>query len=140
MVGMSEFADAFPRHLSAGQMRRVALARAYAVEPEVLLLDEPFVSLDDVAAERLRAMLMDIWHQRPVTVLFVTHDLTEAVSLADRVLYLAGRPAGLAADLPVSVPRRHRASSALSKDLVRQLDAFRRNSERSAIDTAGIRQ
>jgi NitT/TauT family transport system ATP-binding protein len=99
----------YPAELSLGLARRVALARAFAIEPELLLLDEPFVSLDDALARRLRSQLVSLVESRPVTTLLVTHDLDEAVRLADRVFLLSARPARILAEIPLSTPRRTRA-------------------------------
>lgn len=87
--------------LSLGMARRVALARALAVAPDLLLLDEPFVSLDAAASARARALLLDAWTRRHFAVLLVTHDLAEAASLADRILVLSGRPSCLAREIAV---------------------------------------
>ena len=104
-MGLEGFAEAFPGRLSGGMRRRVALARAFVTAPEVLLLDEPFLSLDAPVANRLRGLLLDIWRRRPTTVLFVTHDLREALYMADRVLFLSSGPARVVLDLPVDLPR-----------------------------------
>src|SRR5690606_2960190 len=85
-----------------------ALARAFAVQPDLLLMDEPFVSLDEPTAHRLRLLLLDVWSRRPTTVLFVTHDLREAVLLADRILLLSAAPGTLKADVPVDLDRSRR--------------------------------
>jgi len=95
----------YPRELSLGLARRVALARAFAVNPELLLLDEPFVSLDDALAARLREELSTLVDRRAVTTLLVTHDIDEAVRLADRVFVLSPRPARVLADVAVAPPR-----------------------------------
>jgi NitT/TauT family transport system ATP-binding protein len=102
---MERVLDAYPRALSGGMQRRVALARAFVAEPRLLLLDEPFLSLDAPAADRLRRLLLELWERRPTSILFVTHDLREALSLADRILFLSPRPARLLLDLPVTLPR-----------------------------------
>src|SRR5262249_50175292 len=91
-VGLTDAADSYPSQLSGGMARRAALARAFAIKPDLLLLDEPFVSLDMPAADRLRQLLVRLVTARPVTVLYVTHDLGEAVELADRVLVLSPGP------------------------------------------------
>jgi len=104
-VGLHGYEDAYPGQLSGGMRRRVALARAFSVKPALLLMDEPFASLDDPLAWRLRGGLHALWsHHRP-TVLFVTHDLTEALSLADRVLFLSPRPGRVVWEQPVELPR-----------------------------------
>jgi NitT/TauT family transport system ATP-binding protein len=81
--------------------RRVALARAFVLEPDILLMDEPFVSLDDPTAYALRELLVELWSRRPTTVLFVTHDRAEAVMLGTRILRLSSQPATIAQDVPV---------------------------------------
>jgi NitT/TauT family transport system ATP-binding protein len=100
-VGLKEAATAYPEMISLGMQRRVALARAFVLEPEFLLMDEPFVSLDDPTAQSLRELLVELWNRRPTTVLFVTHDRAEAVMLATRILRLSGGSASIAADIPV---------------------------------------
>jgi ABC-type nitrate/sulfonate/bicarbonate transport system ATPase subunit len=109
-LGLSAHRRHFPGELSLGQARRVALARAFAVDPDLLVLDEPFVSLDAAMAERLRAELIELVARRPVTTLLVTHDVEEAIGLADRLLVLTASPARLLADVAVERPRtRHSA-------------------------------
>ena len=114
-AGLTEFRDAYPEKLSLGQQRRAAIVRAFAVEPDLLLMDEPFVSLDRPTAERLRRLLLEIWRTRPTTVLFVTHDLDEAILLADRILVLSDSPATLLADVPITVPREERTVEVLAE-------------------------
>lgn len=97
--------DEFPNRLSGGMQRRVALARAFVTEPELLLLDEPFVSLDGPVADHLRGVLLELWRARPTTVLFVTHDLREAIYLADRILFLSGAPSRVILDVQVPIER-----------------------------------
>jgi ABC-type nitrate/sulfonate/bicarbonate transport system ATPase subunit len=91
-LDLASFSDAFPATLSLGMARRVAIARAFAIAPELVLLDEPFVSLDPAMAARSRELLLNTWRARPTAVLLVTHDRAEAASLADRVLLLSERP------------------------------------------------
>ena len=104
-VGLQEFEDAYPGQLSGGMQRRVALARAFSVKPPLLLMDEPFASLDEPLAWRLRSGLHDLWRRHRPTVLFVTHDLIEALSLADRVVFLSPRPGRVVWEQPVELPR-----------------------------------
>ena len=112
-VGLAGFEDAFPSQLSLGMQRRTALARAFAIDPGLLLMDEPFVSLDEPTAARLRALLLTLWRERPVTIVFVTHDSREAIQLGQRLLVLSGAPARIAADLrvPLSAAERGDASA-----------------------------
>jgi NitT/TauT family transport system ATP-binding protein len=104
-LGLAAHRDHYPGELSLGLARRVALARAFAVEPDLLLLDEPFVSLDDALAARLREELAELVNSRPVTTLLVTHDVDEAIALADRLLLLSASPARVIAEVPVTRPR-----------------------------------
>lgn len=113
-VGLTEAANAYPEMISLGMQRRAALARAFVLEPDFLLMDEPFVSLDDPTAQSLRELLVELWNRRPTTVLFVTHDRAEAVMLATRILRLSGGSASITQDVtvPLSVADR------LSRDKV----------------------
>jgi len=108
-VGLTAQATAYPERLSVGMQRRVALARAFVLEAEILLMDEPFVSLDDPTAHGLRELLMDLWHRRPTTVVFITHDRVEAVSLGTRILRLAGSSASIVQDEAVHLSRVERS-------------------------------
>jgi NitT/TauT family transport system ATP-binding protein len=109
-LGLAAHRSHYPGELSLGLARRVALARAFAVEPDLLVLDEPFVSLDASLAERLRSELVELVTRRPVTTLLVTHDVEEAIGLADRLLVMSASPARIVAEVPVMRPRgRHSA-------------------------------
>lgn len=112
---LSGFADRFPTQLSLGMARRVALARAFVVEPDLLLMDEPFVSLDEPTALRLRDLLAARLEQRPATVLLVTHNLREALALADRLLLLAPSPGRVVADIPIATPRGARDAAEIDR-------------------------
>jgi len=107
-VGLAEVAEFYPSRLSGGMARRAALGRAFAIDPDLLLLDEPFVSLDIAAADRLRALLLRLVAARPATVLFVTHDPAEAVALADRILLFSSAPGRVVAEMPIAIPREQR--------------------------------
>ncbi len=124
VAGLVEFRDVHPQRLSLGLARRAALVRAFAIKPDLLLMDEPFVSLDRPTAERLRSLLIRIWAERPTTVVFVTHDLDEALLLADRIVQLSASPASVVADLKVPLPREARGDRAamerLRDDLLRE--------------------
>jgi NitT/TauT family transport system ATP-binding protein len=88
LVGLSEHYDKYPSQLSGGQRQRVGITRALSIDPEVLIMDEPFSNLDEITAEQLRDELIDIWQKLGKTVFFVTHDITEAIELSDRILML----------------------------------------------------
>jgi NitT/TauT family transport system ATP-binding protein len=104
-LGLGEVEDAFPGRLSGGMQRRVALARALAVRPEILLLDEPLVSVDAPTASRLRQCLLALWAEIMPTIVYVTHDLREALAVADRVVFLSRPPGRVVVELPVDLPR-----------------------------------
>ena len=109
-LDLTEHRQHYPGELSLGLARRVALARAFAIEPDLLILDEPFVSLDAPLAERLRAELVELVSRKPVTTLLVTHSIDEAIGLADRVLLLSASPARILADVPIEHPRSARSA------------------------------
>ena len=102
---LGDVLNAYPNRLSGGMQRRVALARAFAITPHLLLMDEPFVSLDAPVANRLRTMLIELWQQHQTTVLFVTHDLREALALADRVVFMSSSPGRVVLHEPITLPR-----------------------------------
>ena len=110
----------YPQRLSLGMQRRVAISRAFAVNPDILLMDEPFVSLDAPTARQVRHLLYALWRQRPHTVLFVSHDLREAIALADRLVFLSAAPMRVVADIPVALSRDER-------DDAGRIESFRRH-------------
>lgn len=127
-VGLSGAETAYPERLSLGMQRRVALARGFVLEPDILLMDEPFVSLDDPTADALRALVMELCDRRPTTVLFVTHDRREAVRLASRIIQMVpigstgdgATASSVASDTPVTLSATERlSSSALAAEQAR---------------------
>ncbi len=104
-VGLQGFEHSWPRDLSGGMAQRVAIARALIQDPDVLLLDEPFGSLDALTRERMGAELLNLWQANRITVIMVTHSISEALLLADRVLVLTPRPGQISLDLPVDLER-----------------------------------
>jgi NitT/TauT family transport system ATP-binding protein len=104
-VGLSGFGDSHPHELSGGMQQRAAIARAFAVDPEVLLMDEPFSGLDEFTARSMREQLLELWEQTQKTVLFVTHNCFEAAYLADRIFIFSPRPGRVIHALKVDLPR-----------------------------------
>jgi sulfonate transport system ATP-binding protein len=114
-LGLSKHLDHFPGELSLGLARRVAIARAFAVKPDVLLLDEPFVSLDASLAARLREELLALVLKRKATTLIVTHNVEEAISLAGRIIVLSAAPGRILADRTIEAPREAQTESCAAK-------------------------
>jgi len=106
----------YPEHLSLGMSRRISIIRAFAINPDILLMDEPFVSLDAPTARQVRGLLMQLWQQRPHTILFVTHDLREAIALADRLVFLSASPMSVVSEVEVTIPRDDRNNELLVED------------------------
>jgi NitT/TauT family transport system ATP-binding protein len=104
-VGLTKHADDFPKALSGGLQQRVQIARALAQEPEVLLMDEPFGALDAMTRQHLQDEILDIWSTTPTTVVFITHDLEEAIYLGNRIIVLEADPGRIGADIRVELPR-----------------------------------
>ncbi len=105
LVGLSKFANAYPHQLSGGMRQRVAIARALVNQPRILLMDEPFGALDAQTRSKMQSHLLDIWKNIDITVLFITHDLDEAIFLADRILVLKAHPGEVQELIEVPVPR-----------------------------------
>ena len=105
LVGLSKFADSYPHQLSGGMKQRVAIARALANQPKILLMDEPFGALDPQTRVKMQSHLMEIWQNIDITVVFITHDLDEAIYLADRILVLKAHPGEVQEIIEVPVPQ-----------------------------------
>jgi NitT/TauT family transport system ATP-binding protein len=108
LMKLSDVQNSYPEQLSLGMSRRVAIIRAFAVDPELLLMDEPFVSLDPPTARQVRQLLIELWTKRPHTILFVTHNLREAIALADRLVFLSASPMSVVTEIPVPIARKLR--------------------------------
>jgi NitT/TauT family transport system ATP-binding protein len=125
-VGIADMLSRYPQELSLGLARRVALARAFATKPDLLLLDEPFVSLDERTADRLRKLLLEVWSARPTMTILVTHNAREAIMLADQLVLLAPRPTHVVAIEKIAVPQADRNSGVVDvihADLARRYPA-----------------
>ena len=120
IMGLKNFLCYYPSQLSGGMQRRVALARSYSSQPELFLLDEPFVSLDDEMANKLRDMLISLWTNEPTTIIFVTHDLREAIYLADRIIFLSSAPSRVLLDKKINFKRPRKLDDG-------KIEAFRKN-------------
>jgi NitT/TauT family transport system ATP-binding protein len=119
LVGLTDFADALPKTLSGGMKQRCAIARAYAVDPEVLLMDEPFGALDALTRVQLQDQLLETWSRRRRTVVFITHDVDEAVYLARRVVVMAARPGRVHRIVEVDLPYPRTEELRLSPEFAR---------------------
>ncbi|MBX9840324.1 MAG: ABC transporter ATP-binding protein [Xanthobacteraceae bacterium] len=122
LVGLGGFEHYFPRQLSGGMRQRVNLARALAIDPEVLLMDEPFAALDAQTREIMQTELLRIWEQGRKTVLFVTHQIDEAVFLSDRVLVFARRPGRLQESVEIALPRPRELSIKRTPEFIAYVD------------------
>jgi NitT/TauT family transport system ATP-binding protein len=114
LVGLADFADGLPRTLSGGMQMRVSIARSLVTQPQLLLMDEPFGALDEITRSRLDAELLDLWHGRQLTVVFVTHSIQEAVFLSSRVVMMAARPGRVIDELAIDEPYPRRPEFAVS--------------------------
>lgn len=132
LVGLGDFADRWPYQLSGGQRQRIGIARGLAVDPDILLMDEPFGALDAITRTALQDELLRIWRETGKSILFVTHDIEEAVFLGDRVLLLGGKPAHIANEYRITIDRAERRES----DAFLQEVARVRSGLEKAIDAA----
>ncbi|KWF11873.1 ABC transporter ATP-binding protein [Burkholderia pseudomultivorans] len=142
LVGLARFADVYPHQLSGGMKQRVAIARALANRPRILLMDEPFGALDAQTRARMQTHLLDIWRNIDVTILFITHDLDEAIFLADRILVLKANPGAVQELIEVPVPRPRDYSQVNSPAFIAtkaRLEALIRPKEVALADDDGVR-
>jgi NitT/TauT family transport system ATP-binding protein len=121
IMQLTEAQTIYPDKLSLGMSRRVALIRAFAIKPELLLMDEPLVSLDAPSARQVRQLLLNLWQRRPHRVLYVTHDLREAIMLADRLVFLSAKPMQIIRSLAVPIARQARHDELLVEQFRQQL-------------------
>ena len=126
LVNLQGFAAAYPHELSGGMQQRVAIARALAYNPSVLLMDEPFAALDALTRDEMQSMLVHVWRETKKTVIYVTHNVAEAVYLADRVVVLTPHPGTLRAEIRVSLPRPRDVLSVEFLDYQKQVVSFLR--------------
>ena len=110
-LGLAEFENAYPHELSGGMRQRAAIAQALAVRPRLLLMDEPFGALDETTRRELQQMLIELWRQHNITVLFVTHNIDEALLMGDRVLVFSARPGRIVREFNIDLPRPRKRSS-----------------------------
>jgi sulfonate transport system ATP-binding protein len=125
-VGLTRFIDAFPRQLSGGMAQRTAIARALVRQPSILLLDEPFSALDSFTRQKLQQHLLALWERSRFTLVFVTHDILEAIALSDRILVMRGHPGRIEREVSVDIPRPRARTShevrALEEEIIATLD------------------
>ena len=118
LVGLGKFADAYPHQLSGGMKQRVAIARALVNQPRILLMDEPFGALDAQTRTKMQTHLLDIWKNVDITILFITHDLDEAIFLADRILVLKAHPGEVQEFIEVPVPRPRHPGQSITEEFL----------------------
>lgn len=121
LVGLAPAADKYPREMSGGMQQRVSIARALAMDPDILLMDEPFGALDELTRTDLQDELLRIWETRKKTVIFVTHSITEALMLSDRIILMAPNAGGIAQDISVPLPRPRRRTEPRFNELYQRI-------------------
>lgn len=129
LVGLSEFGKHYPYELSGGMQQRVGIARALAINPEILLMDEPFSALDEFTREKLHEDLLNIWTKTKKTVVFVTHNISEAVFLSDKVVVLSPHPGRVSAVIDINIPRPRNMESKQTKQFYDYITKIRNSFE-----------
>lgn len=129
LVGLSQFGSKYPFELSGGMQQRVGISRALALEPEILLMDEPFSALDEFTREKLNEDILDIWMKTKTTVIFVTHNIPESVFLSDRVVVLSPHPGRVSAVVEIDLPRPRRAELRESPEFYQYIAKIRHSFE-----------
>ena len=129
LVGLSEFGKHYPYELSGGMQQRVGIARALAIKPEILLMDEPFSALDEFTREKLHIDLLNIWRKTNKTIVFVTHNISEAVFLSDRVVVLSPHPGRVSAVIDIKIPRPRDMESKQTKQFYDYITEIRNSFE-----------
>lgn len=129
LVGLSEFGKHYPYELSGGMQQRVGIARALAIDPEILLMDEPFSALDEFTKEKLHIDLLNIWNKTNKTIVFVTHNISEAVFLSDRVVVLSPHPGRVSAVIDINLPRPRNIDSRLTPEFYNYITEIRNSFE-----------
>jgi len=127
LVGLEEFANALPKSLSGGMQQRIAIARVLANSPDMLLMDEPFGALDAQTRLQLQDLLLDVWREESATVLFITHDIDEAILLADTIHIMSRRPGRIIKSITVDIPRPHDHRTPLRVENINFLNRYLRN-------------
>ena len=122
-VGLEKFKDHFPSKLSGGMQRRISLARAFSNDPDILLLDEPFISIDKKTANQLKKLLINLWKKNKPIIIFVTHDINEAIELADRIIFLSKTHSKKILDQKIVLKRPRKPNSRQFENLKRLLSA-----------------
>jgi NitT/TauT family transport system ATP-binding protein len=134
-VGLGDFLDAYPNELSGGMQQRVGLVRAFALHATVVLMDEPFAALDELVRTEMRYLLLSLWERNRSSVVFVTHSLTEAVTLSDRVLVMSPRPGRFVEDHTIALDRPRASSQEDSVEFFEQVRTVRHALTNSAVAT-----